>query len=61
MARRKIIEQKSRTLWCRLTQEEQMEIIEKSNIKKEDAQRKKNKIIADIMLGKQRTIDNSWE
>lgn len=49
-----------RTPWRLLTDEEKEEIMEKSAKKKEEAQRKENKKIADIIMGKQRTQDNSW-
>ena len=50
-----------KTPWNRLSEEEKQEIIEKSKIRKEEEDRKKNRKIADIILGRQRTVDNSWE
>lgn len=49
-----------RTPWRLLTDEEKEEIMEKSTKKKEEAQRKENQKIADIILGKQRTNENAW-
>ncbi len=50
-----------RVPWNRLSQEEKDEIVEKSKKRKEEEQRQLNKKIADIMMGKQRTQENSWE
>lgn len=47
--------------WSRLSDDEKKEIIEKSILKKEEIHRKENKKKADIIQGKQRTQDNSWE
>lgn len=49
-----------RTPWSRMTEDEKEEIIEKVKKRKEEAQRKKNILAADVMRGKQKTIDNSW-
>lgn len=49
-----------RTKWEQLSQEEKDEIVEKARIRKEEEDRKKNRKIADIMMGKQRTQENSW-
>lgn len=49
-----------RTPWRLLSDEEKQEIMDKSAKKKEEAQRKENKKIADIIMGKQKTQD-CWE
>jgi predicted Fe-S protein YdhL (DUF1289 family) len=53
-------QQTFRVPWSRLSQKEKDAIMEKSKLKKEEEQRKLNKKAADIMMGRQRTIDNSW-
>jgi hypothetical protein len=49
-----------KTKWEQLTKEEQDEIKEKARFRREEDDRKKNRKIADIMLGYQRTQENSW-
>ncbi len=46
--------------WRLLSNEEREEIIEDAKKKKEERQRLDNIKKADIIAGKQRTIDNSW-
>jgi ribosomal protein S4 len=50
-----------RTPWNQLSEEEQETIKEKAQLRREEEDRKKNRKIADIMLGRQRTQDNCWE
>lgn len=50
-----------RTPWNQLSQEEKDEIVEKAKLRREEEQRRINKKIAAIMLGVQRTQENSWE
>jgi predicted Fe-S protein YdhL (DUF1289 family) len=61
--KKKDFEQKStfRVPWDRLSQAEKDEIMEKAKLRREEEQRKLNRKTADIMMGKQRTVDNSWE
>lgn len=49
-----------KTPWSRMSEDEKKEIIEKSKIRKEEEDRKKNILAADVIIGKQRTVDNSW-
>lgn len=53
--------QPARIPWDRLSQEEKDEIVENAKKRKEEEQRKANKKAADIMIGTQRTMENSWE
>lgn len=50
-----------RTPWRLLSEEEKAEIIEKAEKRKEEQKRLENIKKADIIAGKQKTIDNSWE
>lgn len=43
-----------KTPWRNLSEDEKKDIIEKSKIRKEEEDRKKNRKIADIMMGKQK-------
>lgn len=51
----------NRVPWDRLSKEEQDEIKEKAKIRREEEDRKTNKKIADIIMGKQKVIDTAWE
>lgn len=47
--------------WRLLSDDEKKEIVEKSKKKKEELQRLENLKKADIIAGKQRTMENCWE
>lgn len=49
-----------KTPWRLLTEEEKEKIINNAANNKEEKQRLENIKSADIITGKQRTIDNSW-
>jgi len=53
--------QSHRTPWRLLTDEEKEEIVAKANKKKEEKQRLENIKNADIITGRQKTQENSWE
>lgn len=50
-----------KTPWRLLSDEEKEEIVAKAAKKKEELQRLENIKQADIIAGKQRTMENSWE
>lgn len=49
------------TGWDRLSEDEKKEIKAKAAKKREDKERLDNIKAVDIMTGRQRTLDNSWE
>lgn len=53
--------QSYKTPWRLLSDEEKEEIVENAKKKKEERQRLDNLKAADIIAGRQRTVDNSWE
>lgn len=52
---------KTKIPWNRLTKAEKEEIINNSNKRKEEKQRLDNIKNADIITGRQKTQENSWE
>ncbi len=52
---------KTKIPWNRLTKAEQEEIINNANKRKEEKQRLDNIKNADIITGRQKTQENSWE
>lgn len=53
--------QSYKTPWRLLTDEEKEEIMENAKKKKDELQRLENLKAADIITGKQKTQENSWE
>lgn len=53
--------QSYKTPWRLLSDEEKEEIVEKAKVKKEELLRLENIKKADVISGRQKTMENSWE